>query len=48
MSMSVSSVEKYLRRGVIETQAFVREREGLEPRQEATKTAGRGRDVSIR
>ncbi len=48
MSMSVSSVEKYLRRGVIETQAFVREREGLKPRQEATKTAGRGRDVSIR
>ncbi len=46
MSMSVSSVEKYLRRGVQETQAFVRDREGLEPRREATKAAGRGRNVS--
>lgn len=48
MLISVSSVEKYLRRGVLETQAFIREREGLEPRREATKAAGRGRDVSSR
>jgi RNA polymerase sigma-70 factor (ECF subfamily) len=31
MSMSVSSVEKYLRRGLLETRAYVREREGLAP-----------------
>ena len=48
MSMSVSSVEKYLRRGVLETQAFICDREGLEPRRKATKAAVRGRDVSVR
>lgn len=38
LSLSVSSVEKYLRRGVLESRAFVREREGLEPRQEVGKS----------
>ena len=48
MSMSVSSVEKYLRKGILESRAFVREREGLEPCQDATAAVGRSRDESFR
>lgn len=47
MSMSVSSVEKYLRRGVLETKAFVREREGLAPGRDAVTVVNRGRDQGV-
>ncbi len=47
MSMSVSSVEKYLRRGVLETKAFVREREGLAPDRDAVTAVNRRRDQGV-
>ncbi len=43
MSLSVSSVEKYLLRGILECKAFVQEREGLEPNREALTAAESGR-----
>lgn len=46
MSMSVSSVEKYLRRGILECRAYVREREGLEPSRDNTATVNASRDES--
>ncbi len=44
MSLSVSSVEKYLLRGILECKAFVQEREGLVPNLEASTAAESGRD----
>jgi len=44
MSLSVSSVEKYLLRGIVECKAFVQEREGCVPNREASTTAESGRD----
>ncbi len=44
MSLSVSSVEKYLLRGILECKAFVQEREGLVPNREASMAAEGGRD----
>ncbi len=44
MSLSVSSVEKYLLRGILECKAFVQEREGRVPVREALTAAGSGRD----
>ncbi|MDH5617556.1 MAG: RNA polymerase sigma factor [Gammaproteobacteria bacterium] len=46
MSMSVSSVEKYLRRGVLECSKFVREREGHMSAEDAAARAGCIRDES--
>jgi len=46
MSMSVSSVEKYLRRGVLECSAFVQEREVCIPADDAVATAGFNRGES--
>ena len=43
MSLSVSSVEKYLRRGILECKAFVQEHEGLVPNREALMAAERAR-----
>ena len=43
MSLSVSSVEKYLLRGILECKAFVQEREGLVPNLEAATAAESGR-----
>ncbi len=43
MSLSVSSVEKYLLRGILECKAFVQEHEGLEPNREALTAAESGR-----
>jgi RNA polymerase sigma-70 factor (ECF subfamily) len=43
MSLSVSSVEKYLHRGIVECKAFVQEREGLVPNREASAAAESGR-----
>ncbi len=39
MSLSVSSVEKYLLRGILECKAFVQEHEGLVPNREASMAA---------
>jgi len=47
MSISVSSVEKYLRRGLLECRAYIREREGSEPCQGQTSAARSGRDQSF-
>ena len=44
MSLSVSSVEKYLLRGILECKAFVQEREGLVPNLDAATAAESGRD----
>ncbi len=44
MSLSVSSVEKYLLRGILECKAFVQEREGLVPNLKASTAAESGRD----
>ncbi len=44
MSLSVSSVEKYLHRGILECKAFVQEREGRVPDREASMAALSGRD----
>ncbi len=44
MSLSVSSVEKYLLRGILECKAFVQERERLVPNLEASTAAESGRD----
>ena len=44
MSLSVSSVEKYLLRGILECKAFVQEREGLVPNLQASAAAESGRD----
>lgn len=44
MSLSVSSVEKYLHRGILECKAFVQEREGRVPNRGASAAAERGRD----
>jgi len=43
MSLSVSSVEKYLIRGILACKAFVQEHEGLAPNREATTAAESGR-----
>ena len=43
MSLSVSSVEKYLLRGIVECKAFVQEREGCVPDREASTAAESGR-----
>ena len=43
MSLSVSSVEKYLHRGILECKAFVQEHEGLESNREALTAAESGR-----
>lgn len=48
MSLSVSSVEKYLLRGVLECNAFVQEHEGREPNREASMAADGGRRKGIR
>ncbi len=42
-TLSVSSVEKYLLRGILECKAFVQEHEGLEPNREALTAAESGR-----
>ena len=42
MSLSVSSVEKYLLRGILECKAFVQEREGLAPHRNTIPVARRG------
>ncbi len=44
MSLSVSSVEKYLLRGILECKAFVQEHEGYMPNREASMMAESGRD----
>ncbi len=44
MSLSVSSVEKYLLRGILECKAFVQEREGCVSDQEASTATESGRD----
>ncbi len=44
MSLSVSSVEKYLLRGILECKAFVQEQEGRVPNLEASTAAESGRD----
>ena len=46
MSLSVSSVEKYLFRGILECKAFVQEHEGHVPNREASMAAESGRDKS--
>jgi len=43
MFLSVSSVEKYLLRGILECKAFVQEHEGLVPNREALTAADSGR-----
>ncbi len=43
MSLSVSSVEKYLLRGILECKAFVQEHEGRVPNREALTAAESGR-----
>ena len=43
MSLSVSSVEKYLLRGILECRAFVEAREGCVPDREALAATGRDR-----
>ena len=43
MSLSVSSVEKYLLRGILECKAFVQEHEGRVPDREASTAAESGR-----
>ena len=48
MSLSVSSVEKYLLRGILECQAFVQAYEGRVPNREASTAAGSRRDESRR
>lgn len=48
MSLSVSSVEKYLLRGVLECNAFVQEQEGREPKREALMSAEGGHRKGIR
>jgi RNA polymerase sigma factor (sigma-70 family) len=42
MSLSVSSVEKYLLRGILECEAFVQEREGRAPHRNTIPVARRG------
>ncbi len=44
MSLSVSSVQKYLFRGILECKTFVQEHEGLVPNREASTAAEGGRD----
>ena len=44
MSLSVSSVEKYLLRGILECKAFVQEQEGRVPNREASMVAEGSRD----
>jgi len=44
MSLSVSSVEKYLLRGILECKVFVQEREGRVPGRESSARAESGRD----
>ena len=44
MSLSVSSVEKYLLRGILECKAFVQEHEGRVPNREAPTAATSRRD----
>jgi RNA polymerase sigma factor (sigma-70 family) len=44
MSLSVSSVEKYLLRGVLGCKAFVQEYEGRVPNRQASTAAGSGRE----
>ncbi len=44
MSLSVSSVEKYLFRGILECKAFVQEREGRVTNRETSTAAESGRD----
>ena len=44
MSLSVSSVEKYLLRGILECKAFVEKHEGRPPNMEESMLAERGRD----
>jgi len=44
MSLSVSSVEKYLHRGILECKTFVQEREGRVPNREVSAAAESGRD----
>jgi RNA polymerase sigma factor (sigma-70 family) len=44
MSLSVSSVEKYLLRGILECKAFVQEREGLVSHRQTASVARGGRD----
>ena len=48
MSLSVSSVEKYLLKGVLACKAFVQEREGYAPGQESSAQAEGGRDEGRR
>ena len=45
MSLSVSSVEKYLLRGILECKAFVQEHEGHVPDRETSKAAAIGRNM---
>lgn len=47
MSMSVSSVEKYLRRGILECRAYVLERETVEPCREETSVRSGGSNKSV-
>ncbi len=44
MSLSVSSVEKYLLRGIVECRTFVQEREGCVPNEPASTAAESSRD----
>jgi RNA polymerase sigma factor (sigma-70 family) len=44
MSLSVSSVEKYLLRGILECKAFVKQREGRAPNQRVARSATGGTD----
>ncbi len=46
MSLSVSSVEKYLLRGILECKAFVQEHEGRVPNRQASTAAESGREKS--
>ena len=46
MSISVSSVEKYLHRGIMECRTYIREREGFESRQGPTIAVNASRDES--
>ena len=48
MSLSVSSVEKYLLRGMVECKAFVQAYEGRVPNRGASRAAESGRDESRR
>ncbi len=45
MSLSVSSVEKYLLRGILECKAFVQEHEGRVRNRKASKAAASGRNM---